>query len=168
MNLISKTLLSLALVVPAVGCGGGMSKQDAMTGWAAANVALSQAFAQAQTMGGGLHNDATATLNFTYNCPGGGGTIAITGSADTSTPGMESVDVTEKATGCKSNNITLDGTMSYKTVVNGSAVNFKWTGSLTFSGQVSGTCDIDVTVNSSGTGGSVTGTICGYSLSAAG
>jgi hypothetical protein len=166
MNSIVKTLIGIALVVPAVGCGGGMSKQDALTGWAAANVALQQGYSMATTAGGGLHNDAAVMLNYTFNCTGGG-TILYTGSADTSAE-MQSVDVSEKATGCVSNNITLDGTMSYKTVVNGSNVNFKWTGSLTFKGQVSGTCDVDVTVNSSGAGASVSGTVCGYNIAAAG
>jgi hypothetical protein len=163
MKLISKTLLALAIAIPAAGCGGGMSKEDSLRGWTAANLALSTAFSSAQTSGQTLRADAATTLNATVNCMGGG-TIAVTGSVDNSGT-SQTIDVTEKATGCKSSDITFDGNMTYKTVVNGSAVDFKWVGTLKFSGAVSGDCDIDVTIKASGSSGSFEGSICGNSFS---
>ena len=80
MKLISKTLLALALAIPAAGCGGGMSKEDSLRGWTAANLALSTAFSSAQTSGQTLRADAATTLNATVNCMGGG-TIAVTAAA---------------------------------------------------------------------------------------
>ncbi len=164
MKLISNTLLALAIAIPAAGCGGGLSKEDSLRGWSAAQVALSTAFSTAQTSGQTLRADAPTMLNATANCQGGG-TIVVTGSVETKETG-QTIDVTEKATGCKSNDITFDGNMTYKTVVNGSAVDFKWTGNLKFSGAVSGDCDIDVTIKAAGSTGSFEGTICGNSFSA--
>lgn len=75
--------------------------------------------------------------------------------------------------GCKVDDTTIDGNLTWTMSADVSddvSVSWTWAGSLTYSGEISGTCDVDmsgeVLVDSDGVEVQYAGTYCGYDAAA--
>lgn len=138
----------------------GMSDEDIRKAWGATNTALTGGQSQSA---GGLTADQAGTT-FEYACAGGG---AATFSGEAVTENEFSFHVV--FAGCSAQEVTIDGSLDFATVTSSTSssfsMTFDYTGSLTWSGDVEGECDIDMTgsltASEAGSGGSFTGTICG-------
>jgi hypothetical protein len=160
-------------VFSTLGCGSdGMSQADASKAWAAANMALVQASTQAATNPGALTADQagpsqTHNINFSFTCPQGGA-LKLVGSLTTANTGSTDFEYSSAFAACSSSGVTTDGTLTYNQSTTFNSATYQSTfaltykGTLTFSGDVSGECEIDMTA--SGTNGSFTyaGTFCGF------
>jgi hypothetical protein len=169
-------------------CGGGLSPSQSQAGFATASSALSsaQASAATQVTTSGSASSGSFTVNVTSDCPGGG-SVALAGTATepTGSSGASSYNLTFSYTAtfnaCVENGTTINGSLTYAFKVDGTdsstaaTVNgtYSYDGTLDFSGQVSGSCDMDLTgtIDASASAGassaSVTysGTICGNDAS---
>ena len=174
-----RNLLTLALVLftgSLIGCGGQMTKEDMTQAWAATNAAL----AGGQSMASTALTNQDASLTFDYPCQGGG-SASFSGLYDLDYDlsgnynGTFEFDVGFAE--CSYTGIVIDGDISYDGVYNygNNAYSYDLTyqGSLAFSGDVVGSCDIDMTYSylidySVGLNYDVSysGSICGYDAAA--
>lgn len=180
------SMMVVAMVV--VGCGGDVSEDDARAGWAKTNAVLASGSAAAQGSAGDTAQDpgyralpVGTSVDFEYACQGGG-TLHFVGTYEVVTGGVGTgVDFTYDAAfaACNAAGVTVDGELSYASTVStsdtGSSVTYSYKGELSWSGDVDGSCGIDmegsVTTTTGGVGaGSVSisykGTICGYDAAA--
>lgn len=182
----SKLVLSVVACGALVGCSGPqLSEEDAVVGFSAASMVLSTGSSMAvANVGAAAQAEETpsfraegeAAVDFTYNCPGGG-TARFAGSAvaaSAESGGNVTFSLNTDFAACGTiNSVTIDGGIDYASSVTGSAeavsVEFSMDGSLSFSGQVEGDCDIDVKFSLSASqgaaGGSYKGSFCGHDAS---
>ncbi len=181
---------SLACVVLAA-CSGGLDDQDSVIAFAATSQALSQGQAQAQVAangtkivegeqasfrGLGVEPRASGNVDYDWACTGGG-TAHYAGAAEVVVDGAGASNVTfdlaAEFTDCSVNGITISGDLDYavdvETTADTAYVMSTMKGSLTYDGQIDGSCDWNLTmkVAASGAGaGSVSaefsGSICGH------
>lgn len=169
-----------------VACSQELSEEDARTAWGATNLALAQGSAQAQTaaagtpavpgQGGDLQTRAAAQVDYTWNCTSGG-TAHFAGEASADAAGGSSdvnFTLATEFSDCSVSGVTISGSLDYAAMVSasgaGSSTTFTMKGSLSYSGEVDGSCDIDMTLSASVGGGTVgasyKGSICGHDASA--
>jgi hypothetical protein len=181
-RIVLSAIASLALI----GCSDQLNEEDSRVAFVAVSSALTAGAAEAQTNAGAaartgdtpaFRDSAAGTINYSYNCPGGG-TAQFVGSVQASSDGLGGQAAFELATdfvGCKTLvNITVDGGMDYAASVTGTAdaasVTFSMNGSLSFSGEVDGSCDIDLKFSANATqdaaGVTYSGSVCGHDASA--
>ncbi len=139
----------------AIGCGD--DDGDTLTEQEAQQV-VSAAFSEGFTNITSSIDPETGTG--TINCPDGG-TISISGNtADTS-----NFSAVATYDDCTADNATINGMISYAGSSNESSLNITISGSLTVSGDVTGTCSIDISVSGSASGFQLSGSVCGQDIS---
>ena len=163
MRSLSLTLLALS-VLPA--CGNGMSSNDARKAWDATSRAI---FFTAP-----LHHQHALTdetgieqaMSMTMRCSGGG-TVTLDGEFNLDEVGM-SFSFGNAFEACLERNITIEGALETTgeiqiTEPHGGAVDYQ--GTLTFSGEVEGSCAIDMHGTFAAGGAAFDGTLCGFDAS---
>lgn len=161
----------LAAVALAAGCAPTEENVDEI--WSSTSLALTSAQTEVATdvAIGTADGDSLA---IEANCEGGG-TVAFTGSMETSVLDTVSAsfDLDATFTGCESEDVTIDGDLSWSmdTVVGDDvSVRWTWAGTLVYSGKYAGECVIDMTAEAGVTGSTASasyeGTICGFDASA--
>lgn len=185
--MFNRIVLSSLATFFLVGCSQELSEKDAQVAFGAALTVLQSGGAMAQSSAGAtpvqaddapaFRAGAEAAVDYDFACPGGG-TARFAGSvvaASDETSGQATFTFQTDFAACKSlANITIDGNMDYASSISGTAeavqLTFSMSGSLSFSGEVEGSCDIDLTLNASATAGSAGGTfegsVCGHDASA--
>ena len=165
-KVLSGAILALAFAVAACGDSTGsgsvtLTAAQASSIWADAFAEYGQAFATGLQNGSVTTSGNTDTFNATATCSGGSGTVKVTGSVSGS-GSSETWNLTEAFTACKGTTYTFDGSLTWT----GTSTSVHITGTLTLSGAASGSCAVDfsVTINSAGTGGTASGTICGTTI----
>lgn len=134
------SILVLLVVGLATGCSDGMSEADSRKAMIATAGALTSGSAEADA-------DANKAdgLAFTHGCDEGG-SLLLEGPMSGISIGF---DLGVKLTTCTRNGITMTGELTYVMVaVNAILVTtstFQYAGTVTFSGDVSGTCDVAMT-----------------------
>ena len=189
--------LSLPCALLLVACSHELSEDDARLAYVATYSALGQGSAQATTIAnttplvaadtpelrsGGVQPRAAANVDYTWTCTGGG-TAHYVGSAEAVTEGAGagSANFTLATTfdACSVAGITIDGDLDYAASVSVTAdsatTQLTMNGSLSYAGQVDGSCDWDLTmkVATSGAAGGnpsvnaeYSGSMCGHNASA--
>jgi hypothetical protein len=116
------------------------------------------------------------SVSYTGNCPGGG-TIGVSGAFDftlTSGNGSDSSTLTVTPTNCSVSNLTINGnpnvTLATQINFQNNEIEFPVTategGGVTYGPNPSGSCSMNVTLSiTSATSCTVSGTVCGQSLS---
>ncbi len=181
-RIVLSAIASLALI----GCSDQLNEEDSRVAFAAAYSTLQVGAAEAQSNAGtaahtgdtpAFRDAAAGTVDYNYSCPGGGSAHYV-GSLQASSDGgggQATFDLSTDFAGCKTiGNITVDGSMDYAASVTGTAdtasVTFAMNGSLSFSGEVDGSCDIDVKISVNATQGaaglSYSGSVCGHDAAA--
>ena len=184
--MLNRIVLSAIVSLALIGCSDQLSEEDSRVAFAAASSTLSLGAAEAQSNAGtaahtgdtpAFRDAAAGTVDYSYACPGGG-TAHFVGSLQASSDGVggqATFDLSTDFAGCKSlANITIDGGIDYAAAVSGTAdaasVIFSMNGSLSFSGEVDGSCDLDVKFAVNATQGaaglSYSGSVCGHDASA--
>ena len=161
------------------GCGKSkVSEEEAQEGWAATQQTLMTGQAQAegevsaQTNSNADGSAGEATVDVT--CIGGGtatldATYEVLDDSSSSTTKVEAA-FTAKYNGCTHNGITIDGNLDFdvttKTDNDSASLVYGYNGNLDYSGDVTGSCKIDMrgSVNAGGGTGSYSysGSICGH------
>ena len=163
--MLHRNSIFAVIVLIATGCGSDSKNSvgkpsDAAAGWKVAE----------QAMNGGIDsfNDeemASGSVSGTIDCPDGG-SVEVAGATTEGGDGAIPENLTITYDACKSDGVTVSGEIEYK--VEFSLSDFSMvvttTGSLTFSGDVQGDCEVDLTMTSSMESNEpeMTGTICGY------
>ncbi len=153
------------------------SEDDAAKGWVATQSALENGSNSVQTRAA----DTTVNIDASADCLNGGsahfkGTLETTVDLENPTAGNSTnFDYTTTFSGCTTQGVTIDGALDYQLMTStsgdGSAsVNYAYSGEVTWSGDVNGSCVIDMTasVETGPTSVSATysGTVCGFDASA--
>ena len=162
-----KQLVGLLLVLAA--CGDSKpSQQEAFTAFGAATAAMSTAQAKAvqAAQQGAIAAPAVLTLNYTGPCDVGG-TDTVTGAYDTSGSGQAATfDMDLSFDACRGAQGTLDGSMSWASMADGSSYSATMSGDIAFqSEQGSASCDYDLHISVVGQTATYSGSVCGYSVS---
>lgn len=181
--LFTSAIVSLALV----GCSNQLNEEDSVVAFSAASTVVAQGASQAQSGtpaavqaedSPAFRDAAAGAVDYSFSCPSGG-TAHFTGAFDAvadGSGGQATFSLSTDFAACKSlQNVTIDGNMDYAASIVGSdaggSVTFSMNGSLDFSGQVDGSCDIDVKFSASGSAGgsagvTYSGSICGHDAAA--
>ncbi len=159
-----KNTILIGLAILTFGCSGGMDDEESSQAFLATQMVLSQGVAQVNTSGPA----DTLIINHSFNCLEGGA-ATFTGSVENSGSNSEFSYEVDFAN-CVSQGITIDGSMNYSLSFeeNGNQ-SFKtvyiFRGDLSYSGQVEGSCQMDVVstsdVNQGGASFTYVGSICG-------
>lgn len=173
MKKLGYLVLGAALSTALVGCGGELDEGEAQVAWEATNSVLTSGSARMSAAGGGEDGEgAGLTLNFDFTCPEGG-TANFTG-ALTGELGTGGFNYTVGYQDCGADGVVINGDLAYDLTVvydKGSAgTTMTFVGDLDYTGEVRGTCEIDMTGSTSTTwgGGAFTasvdyqGSICGH------
>lgn len=193
----STVFLSTVCTLLLAGCSHELSEEDARLAYVATYSALAQGSAQATTIAnssplvaaddvelrsGGVSPRSAAAVDFSWSCPSGG-TAHYVGSAEAVTEGAGagSANFTLATTfdACAVSGITITGDLDYAAAVTVTAdsatTQLTMTGSLSYDGQVDGSCDWDLTmkVATSGVAGGnpsvnaeYSGSMCGHKAAA--
>lgn len=170
-----------------IGCSKQLDEQDSRVAFAAAFGALGTGAGEAQLSAGGaaaaqasdtpsFRAGAAGAVDYTFNCQGGG-SIHFAGNVTAvanDTGGYASFNFSTDYASCSFLNITMDGSVDYVASASGTAdtakADFSIDGSLSFSGEVDGDCDFDLTYSLSATQNaaniSYSGSICGHDAAA--
>jgi len=154
------------------------SEDDAAKGWASTQTALAQGSSEVQTTRAA---QTTVDIDASSDCQGGG-TAHFKGSLETTVDvndplagNSTNFDYTTTFAGCSTLGVTIDGTIDYQLMTTTSGegaatVNYTYVGDLEWSGDVSGSCKIDMTASietgTASVSATYSGTICGYDASA--
>jgi len=172
-------ILFYALVL--AGCGNDqLTEDESERAWNSTQQTLTSGEARVQGEGSGSEEGSDSDLTVDYTCPEGG-TARFEGSYTFENSGNEGsdhavleTDLTVSFDACANNNITADGFINYttRTETNDSGAEFvtDWTGDLDYSGEINGTCQIDMHGEMSAESGSesvsyqydYSGTVCGH------
>jgi hypothetical protein len=162
----------LAIALTAFACGGGgdpdrgedpgdtLTEAQATQAFDAMGVAIDSAVAEVQRMtstGGSGEIDASAAC-------AQGGSVAATGEWVTG----QSLSLDLGFDGCRVQGVTIDGELSYEAMGGATRVDLSVEGQLDFSGAVTGSCGVDMTVTVTSAGTEVVGMVCGFSVDASG
>ncbi|MEL6340183.1 MAG: hypothetical protein AAFP04_10870 [Myxococcota bacterium] len=163
---LARLLTGLGIAFSLVACGSDdLSEEESQ-----------QAFAAALSIGTLGSSEASLSVeddgSFTFSCPGGG-TATFSGTTDDD---GERFDWTIRYNDCVSSGLTINGSINYSGEVMDDGATFDSSfvmdGVLEFSGDVEGSCELDVRYTTSSSGTNVTfdyeGSICGYDASIAG
>lgn len=149
------------------------SEEDAVKGWAATQSAL-------ETGSAGTYQTAV-DIDTSADCLNGGtahfkGTVDTTIDLENPAAGNSTnLDYTTTFNGCTTQGVTIDGTLDYTlmTMTSGegsASVHYTYAGEVTWSGDVSGSCVIDmsadVVTDTTGASVSYKGSVCGFDAAA--
>lgn len=168
-----------------VACGGDVeSPEDARAGWAKTSAALASGGAAAQGgAGGAAAEDDTSfraggvdiAVNVDAPCQDGG-SIAISGTYNVNTDAGAQVEFAydTEFKKCKVDGLRIDGDLAYDlsvvTTDTSSSVVYAYQGEIKWSGEIKGSCVIDMTGSVMTSTGSASveykGSVCGYDASA--
>ncbi len=146
--------------------GPSTDKGDAQAGWRSTQVALQKAGVSLGGDGGGDSGGGIdGSLLGTVDCPDGGTvTLQAEGHVD---PDSVASAADISFDGCAAEGIVIDGTLSYSASVTENSATVSMSGSLSWSGDIEGECDIDidasVTTSGAQASGHLGGTMCGWS-----
>lgn len=171
------TIATISFAFVLVGCGNQMSEEESQEAWGTTQQTLSSGEAQVQGDVKESSSDSPNTdASLDYTCPEGGsatfeGEYTYTSSDDegSSTDKFEA-DMTVDYRACENNDIVIDGAVNYNLKTETSGDSFKyvydWDGDLDYSGDVNGSCRIDMTgemnFDSSSVSWNYSGTVCGH------
>jgi hypothetical protein len=181
-RIVLSAIASLALI----GCSDQLNEEDSRVAFVAVSSALTAGAAEAQTNAGAaartgdtpaFRDAAAGTVDYSYNVPGRrhGALRRLGAGVERRARRAGGVRAGDRLRGCKTLvNITVDGGMDYAASVTGTAdaasVTFSMNGSLSFSGEVDGSCDIDLKFSANATQGAAgvtySGSVCGHDASA--
>lgn len=160
---ISTTILGIGLALQMAACGG-MSEDDARRAFTAMNTAASSGRQK-------VENDARKaqtvdnTVDASFPCLEGG-TMSFSGTFDDSQTNAFQFDFDTSFAACKSQGVTIDGTMGYAMSMSGAtgAESFAYSmvGKLQFAGEVDGECDMDLEMTFANQALTYSGSICGH------
>ena len=162
---MKKTFLLTASIF-ALGCSDGLNDDESSQAFFATQSVLTQGSASANASSSGPAD--TLNINHSFNCLEGGA-ATFTGSIETS-DGNSAFHYKVDFEGCVSQGISMTGTMNYdlsfeKTGDQSFKSVFSFSGDLEYSGQVEGSCDMELvatsTINQSGGSFSYVGNLCG-------
>lgn len=161
-------LSRILVLLPLAACSSQPSKQESLQLFAAATAAMSSAQTRAVTdaQEQGVIAPAVLTLDFTGPCTLGG-TVAVTGSYDGDGAGSRAeFDMRASFDGCKEPGGTLDGSLRWVSVADGTSFSATMTGELDWRspGGESASCDFDLTVSVDPQRVSYAGSMCGYDV----
>lgn len=162
-------------LVAMVGCSKNtLEPEQAAVAWQATSAELERSATTTPLVGVG------ADGSFTVDCLEGG-TISADGEFDASADlsdlsAVASFDYTLELAGCAHDGVITDGVLAFTGFASASVLDltaetsFNWTGDLSYTGEVEGECEIDVTAASfvglaTGASASFEGTVCGESVS---
>ncbi len=144
-------------------CGGGLSKDESARAWSSMNGSLAVGQAQAAQSASAL-STAPGSVELSVPCVEGG-SLSLSGTFDTTaSPATFAFSVTFDQ--CKHGGIAANGNLDYALSVTDSPFSmlYTWSGNVDFSGDVDGSCAVDVTMSGSAGGFSSTGSICGHDV----
>lgn len=138
MSNLQRTLVTLALLVPACSDGGGEPDANTSRGWRATSMALGEQQADWENA-----VDAEGNLAVDWSCTDGG-RASISGSYDSD----EEFEVAIEFDGCKADGVSISGELEMHASVEVSEgythVEVDYGGTLTWSGAAQGSCSIDM------------------------
>jgi hypothetical protein len=164
----AKLILSATATLQLLGCPAALDPldaEDAEVAFAAVH-ATQQAALEAQSNGSDstyFRTEVATTFDFDFACPGGG-TAHLSGSTLVKDDSVMT-DVSTDFSSCKATgggNITIDGSMHYTTSVTKSEVSTAMNGSLSFAGDIHGSCDFDLETSVTFNEVKTTGSFCGH------
>lgn len=160
-----KRALAIIAFVALAGCGG--SEPELTTAETeSALTTLSTAAGLGVTAALNVSVDSgQASVTATGNCLGGG-TVEASGMVQASAESASySLDLTYD--NCVMGGVGIDGVLSYEGSASDAGISFSMQGEVTFSGQIEGTCSIDIemTIEGQPASFSVEGSACGNSFS---
>ena len=161
-----KTIAAVGiLLLTHTGCGGGsdLSKEEAQKAMLTVTSSMSTGMVEVNAATTESGDGSAVSVNATAPCLSGGN-VSTSGSvtADAESFSFE-LDLTLNA--CATGNIVADGGMRLAGSLDQAGFDFAMTGAFAFSGEISGTCDIDVSVSADSGDASATamvGSLCGF------
>ncbi|MFB6372973.1 MAG: hypothetical protein ABEN55_07635 [Bradymonadaceae bacterium] len=170
------TIGTLLFMLIMAGCGNNMTEEETKKAWRSTQQTLASGDSQAQAKVSTSDDGSSTQTTVDYTCPqGGSASFEGTYSASSSGEGSGSTDTFEadmniQYNSCESSNITINGNLNYNVTTestgDSASLVYKMSGNLDYSGEVKGSCKIDMTgklsVNSSRAGWSYSGTACGH------
>jgi hypothetical protein len=161
-------LFVLTSLVSAAACSSGPSKEESLQIFAAASTAMASAQSRAVTDAQPLQAlDAPAELLVDFAGPCTlGGQIGMTGSYDAAGTGDRAAfDMTASFRACREAQGTLDGSMRWTSVADGTSFSATMDGELDWSSdQGSASCDFDLSMAVTTETVAYSGHICGYDV----
>lgn len=160
-----KRALAIIAFVALAGCGGSdpeLTKAETESALTTLSTATGVGVSAALDVS---VDSGQASVTATGNCLGGG-TVAASGMVQASAESASySLDLTYDA--CAVGGISMDGVLSYEGSASETSISFSMQGEVTFSGQIEGTCSIDIemTIDSQTASFSAEGNACGNSFS---
>ena len=156
-------LLPLILVAA---CSSGPSQSDSLKVFAAANAAM--ATEQANAVAASRTTAVVPgpmTVSYTGACTGGG-TVSVTGTYDGDGTGDQATfDLTETFTSCTEAVGSLDGSIHWTSVTNGTSFMSTMTGSISYQDpNTDESCDYDVKLDLDASTVTYSGSVCGYAI----
>ena len=153
----------LALSFVGIGCGGGMSEEDASTAFSTTQQALNTTRSQALSQAGSQGDVAVDV-----SCQSGGKVVWSNWDFGSSSATNWSSQATFD--GCVWQNVTMNGTIDYEYSIESdgstSTIRSIMKGTVNYSGSIGGSCTYDVrwsfTASGGGGGFSYSGSYCGY------
>ncbi|MDC0674437.1 hypothetical protein [Nannocystis radixulma] len=164
----NKLILSVTASLQFLGCSAALDPldaEDSKVAFAAVH-ATQQAALEARSTSSdstAFRTEVAATFDFDFACTGGG-TAHLSGSSLV-TDELVKADVSTDFASCKATgggNITIDGSMHYMSSVTDSEVSSAMNGSLSFAGDIHGSCDFDVKTSVTNDEVMSTGSFCGH------
>ncbi len=161
MRLNRSAAVFVVVAVAVVGisaCGeetDGLNPQDTNLALASVGSAMSQI--QITAARAASNGQVTAMINCS-----GAGTATVDGSWD----GTDSYAVTIEFDGCTEVGIAIDGAIDTSSAVGEGSASATMSGTLTFSGEVSGTCDVDLHSDAGSGVTLMSGRMCGHDIMA--
>lgn len=146
MKNFTRAILAVGLI-GFTACGDdSLSEEDAQTGFAATQAVLAQGGGAAQSSGA----NGAVSIDFSFNCLEGG-TANFVGTLDDTQDGTNeeaSFNYVVTFNDCVSQNVTLNGDVTYKLEVKSTettaTVEYGYIGDISFSGNVTGDCSLDM------------------------
>ena len=163
--------LPLLAVLSLAACNSGPSKQEAFQVFATATTAMSSAQARAVAdaqQPSSIRAPAQLALDFQGPCTLGG-TVGVTGSYDgEGSDSRAAFDLTTSFDSCKEATGTLDGSLQWTSVADGTTYTATMSGGLDWSGVNgdSASCDFDLTIAVDAQSVTYAGSLCGYDVQA--
>jgi hypothetical protein len=164
-------LIVLMSLVSTAACSSGPTKSESLQIFAAATTAMTSAQARAVSDAQPLQvigAPAELLLDFTGPCTLGG-TAGVSGSYDSSGTGDRAAfDMTVAFGSCKEAQGTLDGSLRWTSVTNGTSFSATMRGDLDWSSANgdSASCDFDLSMAVTAQTVAYSGHICGYDIQA--
>ena len=158
------TLLPLMILV---GCSSGPSKSEALEVFVAATTTMSSAQERAidNAENSTVVSPVVYALDFSGPCTLGG-TLGVTGSYDATGDGeLATFDLTTAFRACQEAQGTLDGSLHWTSVADGTSFRATMKGDLDFDGpNASASCDFNLSIAVTEQSVTYSGKLCGYSL----